>query len=70
MATAGSWTTLDLIQKWFIWLNLHTLQTILLDEVDKNRIYSLLLAVMIISITHVFLIPLWDFFRLSIINCR
>ena len=55
MATARSWTTHDLIQKWFIWLNLHTLQTILLDEVDKNHIYSLLLAVMIILITHVFL---------------
>ena len=75
MATAGSWTTHYLIQKWFIWLNLHTLQTILLDEVDKNHIYSLLLAVMIILITHVFLkgcciiiIPLWDLFRLSIIN--
>ena len=54
MATAGSWTH-DLIQKWFIWLNLQTLQTILLDEVDKKHIYSLLLVVMIILITHAFL---------------
>ena len=55
MATARSWTTHELIRKWFIWLNLHASQTILLDEVDKNHIYSLLLAVMIILITHVFL---------------
>ena len=40
MVTPGSWTTNDLIQKWFIWLNLHTLHTILLDEVDKNIIIS------------------------------
>ena len=55
MATAGSWTTHDLIQKWFIWLNCIHRKLYSLMKLTKKYINSLLLVVMIILITHVFL---------------